>query len=405
MKVLHVIDTMDPQAGGPCQGVRNLARTLRAMGHSWEVVCLDEPHESYLANEKIPIHALGRGHTAWSYHPDLKPWLEHNLPRYDGVIVNGLWQYPSYVVSKLAQYPDSPPYFVYPHGMLDPWFQNAGGRRLKAIRNWIYWKLIERNVINRAKAVLFTCAEEKRLARGTFRPYCPQNEINVGYGVAEPPVFIEQMTNAFLDNCPDLRGAHYYLFLSRIHPKKGIDLTIKAYAAVCHASVVTDPLSIPHLVIAGPGLETEHGRAMQKLASDLCPPGFVHWPEMLKGNAKWGALYGAEAFILNSHQENFGIAVAEALACATPVLISNQVNIWHEIAADKAGLVTSDTEAGAKQIFRQWFDLSSEERAGMKNAARSCYIKRFGINSAANQLLATLKQHIRPNTEAGPYAA
>src|ERR1700733_6824674 len=70
MKVLHVIDTMDPQAGGPCQGVRNLARRLRAMGHSWEVVCLDEPHESYLANEKIPIHALGRGHTAWSYHPD-----------------------------------------------------------------------------------------------------------------------------------------------------------------------------------------------------------------------------------------------------------------------------------------------------------------------------------------------
>jgi glycosyltransferase involved in cell wall biosynthesis len=400
MKILHVIDSMDLRTGGPSEGVRNLVRRLRILGHSWEVVCLDDPQADYLAKENVPIHALGKSHTPWSYHPDLEPWLKHNLPRFDGVIINGLWQYPAYVVSKLARYPDAPPYFVYPHGMLDPWFQRAPGRRFKAIRNWVYWKLIEHNVIGRAKAILFTSCEEKQLARETFRPYRPQNEINVGYGVSEPPEFTEQMTDAFTQKCPDLQCAPYFLFLSRIHPKKGIDLTIKAYVATYHASSVTDPSSIPHLVIVGPGLETDYGKAMQKLATDLCPSGFVHWPGMLTGNAKWGALYGAEVFVLNSHQENFGVAVAEAMACATPVLISDQINIWREIADHKAGLVANDTEAGAKQVFRQWQDLSPEGRAGMKKAARECYEKRFGINGAAKNLLFALQQLIGTKTEA-----
>ena len=394
MKILHVIASMDPRCGGPCQGVRNLARSLRALGHSWEVVCLDDPDEDYLAEESVPIHALGKGQTSWSYHPTLKLWLEYNLPRFDGVIVNGLWLYPGYVVSKLAQYPGAPPYFVYPHGMLDPWFQKAEGRRFKALRNQVYWNLIEHNVVGRAKAIFFTCEEEKHLAKGTFRPYRPQNEINVGYGVPEPPAFTKQMTDAFTQKCPDLQRAPYILFLSRIHPKKGIDLTIKAYAAIYHMLPATYSSLIPHLVIAGPGLETEYGRAMQKLAADLCPPAYVHWPGMLTGNAKWGSLYGAESFVLNSYQENFGIAVAEALACATPVLISNQINIWREIAEDKAGLVAGDTEVGAKQIFRQWRDLATENRVGMKKAARRCYENRFGINSAAKNLLSTLQQFI-----------
>jgi glycosyltransferase involved in cell wall biosynthesis len=361
-------------------------------GHGIEVVCLDDPRSDYLSHESLLIHALGKARGSWAYHPDLKPWLEHNLPRFDAVVLNGLWQYSAFLMSKLAQYPDAPPYFVYPHGMLDPWFQRAPGRRFKAIRNLFYWKLIECNVIGRARAVLFTCDEEKRLARGTFRPYRPQNEINLGFGIIEPPAFKNRMTDAFAQKCPDLDQAPYFIFLSRIHPKKGVELTIKAYAATYHASPVRENAPIPHLVIAGPGLETEYGQAIHKLASDLCPPGHVHWPGMLTGNAKWGALYGAEAFVLTSHQENFGIAVVEALACGTPTLISNQINIWQEISGDKGGLVANDNEDGAKQIFRQWKALSLREREGIRRAARNCYEKRFDIAVSAKNLLATLQQ-------------
>ena len=67
---------------------------------------------------------------------------------------------------------------------------------------------------------------------------------------------------------------------------------------------------------------------------------------MLKGDLKWGAFYAAEAFVLPSHQENFGVAVVEALACELPVLISDKVNIWPDIAHDEAGIVNADTAEG-----------------------------------------------------------
>jgi glycosyltransferase involved in cell wall biosynthesis len=178
---------------------------------------------------------------------------------------------------------------------------------------------------------------------------------------------------------------------------------IKAYAAVCHQKSATgqspEPSSpdapdspIPCLVIAGPGLETEYCREMQKLSADLLPSNSVFWPGMLTGDAKWGALYHAEAFVLTSHQENFGIAVVEALACETPVLISNQINIWQQIEDDHAGLVAADTLEGAALLFRRWRDLSPQEKTMMRRAAKASYLNRFGIASNARRLLANLQE-------------
>jgi glycosyltransferase involved in cell wall biosynthesis len=406
MNYLHVIASMNPRAGGPCQGVRNLAAQALEGGHSLEVVCLDDPAAAYLAGEKITVHALGQRRGAWGYHPALRPWLVENLPRFDVVILNGLWLYPGYVLSKLALQPNGPPYFVFPHGMLDPWFQPAPGRRWKAFRNWVYWKLIERHVIDRAAGILFTCAEELRLAQDTFRPYHPQQQINVGYGVAQPPEFNPRMAAAFQQSCPGLNDRPYYIFLGRIDSKKGVDLLLEAYAAV-HGNAAgagvppanSGPAPTPALVVAGPGLDTEYGQRMQQLARKLCPPApdsgarpAVFWPGMLTGDAKWGALYRASAFVLPSHQENFGIAVVEALACATPVLISNQVNIWREIKADGAGLVAADTAEGVRQLFAQWEHLSAEAKQAMIQAAKHSYYNRFGVVNAARSLLMTLEE-------------
>ena len=74
-----------------------------------------------------------------------------------------------------------------PHGMLDPWFQRDKSRRVKAVRNWFYWWLVERGVVNAADALLFTCQQELELARTTFGGYRPKREMDVGYGIAEPP--------------------------------------------------------------------------------------------------------------------------------------------------------------------------------------------------------------------------
>ena len=107
---------------------------------------------------------------------------------------------------------------------------------------------------------------------------------------------------------------------------------------------------------------------------------------MLVGDAKWGALRSAEVFVLPSHQENFGIAVAEALACGIPVLISRRVNIWREVLADGAGLAEEDSIAGTTAALHQWCALSVEERTAMGSAASSCFARRFAIEHTAAQL-------------------
>ena len=112
---------------------------------------------------------------------------------------------------------------------------------------------------------------------------------------------------------------------------------------------------------------------------------------MLTGDLKWGALHAAETFILPSHQENFGLAVIEALACTKPVLISDKVNIWREIDTDGAGFVEDDTYTGATRLLLRWFGLSNTEREAMGQRARASFEKRFQIDRATAALVEQLR--------------
>jgi glycosyltransferase involved in cell wall biosynthesis len=244
--------------------------------------------------------------------------------------------------------------------------------------------MVERHVVNGADALLFTCEEELRLARQTFGGYHPRREINVGYGIPEPPPITESMRTAFLDKVPRLGERSYVLFLGRIHQKKGVDLLTSAYLQILKTEKLkTD---FPDLVIAGPGWDSEFGR---RVAAAVGEHPKIHRVGMLEGEAKWGALYGCDAFILPSHQENFGIAVVEALACNKPVLISNKVNIWREILEDGAGFAATDDQQGVVQML-QALQGSTTERSG--TVFRDCYVKRFGIDSAGRKMASVFKE-------------
>lgn len=375
MKTLRVISSMNPQRGGPSQGIRYAIPALEALGVTSEVVCLDSPDAPYIAQDDFPIYALGAGSGPLHYHARLIPWLQQHIDRYDTVIIHGLWSYHSYAVTKVVRQRKKqnlpvPKVYVMPHGMLDPWFQRDKSRRLKAFRNEIYWRLIEKKTINQADALLFTCEQELLLARTTFQGYHPKGQVNVGYGIAPPPIYHTDM--------PVPTDKPYWLFLSRIHPKKGVDLLIKAYK-----KLQEEVSEIPDLVIAGPGMDSAYGQELNALAQDNAQ---IHFVGMLQGHAKWGALYGCAAFVLPSHQENFGIAVAEALACGKPVLISDQVNIWWEIADGQGGIVAKDTEEGTSQLLGGFLELGDNEKEEMKANARKVYQRHFTIEEAAERL-------------------
>lgn len=379
MKILHLICSAHPSAGGPIEGIRQLAFVNQSYGHQTEVASLDAPDAEFIRHFPLPIHALGPGLLKYGYTSRLVPWLRENARNYDVLIVDGIWQYHSFGVWR-ALHASETPYVLFTHGMLDPWFKRT--YPLKHLKKMLYWPWAEYRVLRDAGAVLFTCEEERRLARQSFRPYrC--NDVVVNYGTADPTGNPEAEREAFFERFPELRSRRLATFLGRIHEKKGCDLLIQAFAKV----LAPDPDW--HLVLCGPaqpGLQA----TLQAMAERLNISNRITWAGSVSGELKWGALRASEVFVLPSHQENFGIAVAEALACGLPVLISNQVNIWHEIERHGAGIVSTDDVMGTCTMLKRWLEMSTQQRSDMCKNTRECFLQRFEIHNAANALIDVL---------------
>ncbi len=173
-----------------------------------------------------------------------------------------------------------------------------------------------------------------------------------------------------------------------------MDLTIKAFN-----KVLKENEQIPDLVIAGPGLDTEYGKSLKVLVEELGLIEKVHFPGMLINDEKWGAFYEAGAFVLTSYQENFGIAVAEALACELPVIISDQVNIWREIEAGKGGLVSSTRLDDIEENLRKWMNLSESEKVEMKRSAAQVYRENFRVDSHVENLINLFSDQLKSTSK------
>jgi glycosyltransferase involved in cell wall biosynthesis len=354
---------------------------LQQLGHAVEVVTLDDPTEAFLSEFPLTVYALGPSHGGYGYNSKLVPWLRTHARSYDAVIVNGLWQYNSFGAWRALRKMRLP-YYVFTHGMLDPWFKRT--YPLKHLKKWLYWPWATYRVLRDARVVLFTSEEERLLARQSFWLYRAQEQV-VAYGTSAPPDNAAELREHFLAERPELRGKRVLLFLSRIHEKKGCDLLIKAFAR----AVIGEPTL--HLVMAGPD-PTGWVAVLRELAQDLRVADRISWSGMLRDEMKWGAFYSAEAFILPSHQENFGIAVAEALGCGVPVLISEKVNIWHEVRSHSAGLVAPDTLQGTEALLREWLDFTPVQRQAMGDRARELFHARFTVSAMADSLLAVIRQ-------------
>ena len=371
---------MDARKGGTAEAVRQLGLQLGTTGCNVDVVTLDDPQQPFVLEYPLNAFALGPSRGVYSYNRKLVPWLKANVGKYDAVIVNGLWQYHSFAVWQVLRRGDIP-YYVFPHGMLDPWFRRT--YPLKHLKKWLYWPWAEYRVLRDARRVLFTSDEERRLARQSFWLY-RANERIVALGINPPPANADYLKEQFLAAHPRLHGQRILLFMSRIHEKKGCDLLIQAFAKLAHR----DP--VLHLVVAGPdqsGLVAK----LKNLAKDLGVMDRVSWLGMLQGDMKWGAFYSAQAFVLPSHQENFGISVAEAMSCGLPVLISDKVNIWREIEMDGAGFVAPDSLEGTVKNLGAWFDLDVQKRIDMAIHATMSFQRRFTADAMAKSLLRVLE--------------
>ena len=374
LRILHVIYSLSLKYGGPPEGLRQLAEGYRQEGIYLEVASLDGPDEDFLKELPFKVHALGPVNTMYGYSPRMLPWLRAHATEFDAVVINGIWQYNSLAAWRAVR--NMLPYAVFIHGALDPWFKKR--YPLKHLKKLLYWRSFQYPVLRDALAVLFTTHTEKEQARTSFR-LNHWDGVVVPYGTNPPTGDPSIQKERFFSICPGVRDHNYLLFMARIHEKKGCDLLVEAFSRVASTAPHL------HLVMAGPdqvGLKA----TLVKQAERLGIADRIHWPGLLQKDEKWGAFYASDAFILPSHQENFGIAVAEALACGKPVLISNKVNIWQEVIADGAGIAEDDTINGTHNLLIRWLDLSESEGIGMSQNALACFSKRYSMRGAAKAI-------------------
>ena len=385
---MNVVSSIDPAAGGISESILRLSKAVMNLGHEVEIVSVDAPGSAWGTSLQVPVHMKGPARGPLEYSRDFNRWLAQNSGRFDAIISHGLWRFSSHATRRAARVAGRP-YFVFPHGMLDPWFKRY--YPIKHLKKCVFWWLTEYSVLRDARAVLFTCREELLLARESFRPYTCVERI-VPLGTSGPPENKEGQQKAFSEAFPTIRDKRVILFLGRLHEKKGCDLLLRAFLNLLE-SRPREMWRDLHLMMAGPCPHSDYLEGLKKLAGpcEALSPGSVSFPGMLSGDLKWGALRQAEVFVLPSHQENFGIAVVEALACGTPVLISRPVNIWREIESSGAGLVDSDTVEGCSRLLARWLDLADEGKIGMAARAVESFKQYFEITQTAVSLIDTIK--------------
>lgn len=374
MRILHVIHTLNPASGGTAEAVRNFL--LHPHDTEQAVLTLDHASDPWTKSYASMVFCVGPGRGQYGYTRLLRHWLEANLAGYDAAIVHGCWQYHGVAVSRAARKVGRP-YLIFPHGMLDPYFNEVSCA--KRIKKGLYWRW-ERGVLENAKAVLFTCAEERERAHRSFR-FSSSDRI-APLGIAAPASSNDALMKELRERYPEITGKRVVLFLGRLHPKKGIDLLIKAFTSLADSKF--------HLLVIGPEEDEAYTQSLRALAKPMFSS--ITFTGILTGRLKAGALAAAELLALPSHQENFGLSIVEALAFGCPVILSDKVNIWREIVEDGAGFVAPDTLEGTSELLRQWQSLSSDTVEAMGRAAISCFNSRFRAESASAKLISILRE-------------
>jgi len=383
MRILNLINSAAPAGGGPIESIKQAWRVLSPRGHTFDLACLDRPTADWLNELPLTAQALGPAFTPFRYAPRGIPWLLQHAERYDCIIVHGTWLFPSFS-AWITWRKTQVPYFIYVHGLLDPALKRLFP--LKHFKKTLQWRLVEHRVVRDAAGMIFTGTVERDAARVCFSPY-QAKELIVPYCVGEPPERDVKAVDRLFQAFPELARKRLVLFMSRLHPKKGCDLLIRAFAETCSQ----DPSL--HLVIAGPD-SIGWRAALEHLVESLGVKSRVTWTGMLLGELKWAALQAADVLVLPTHQENFGIILVEALACGTPVLTTRRTNLWSHIVEERAGLVGEDDLESVTEVLSTWCALSGEARLAFRCAARACFLNTFSPERAADQLLSELRRAV-----------
>lgn len=394
MQILHVVSTLAPSSGGPTQVLKGLATAQAEMGHEVTVCTTDRGnptreklpscHFQSLYPDQVTLNVFPVAYSPLLFAPILARWLRQNAHTFDLMHVHGLYRFPptyaAYQARRLGV-----PLVIRPHGALDPYLYDKSSRNPLLKR--IYERCFDLPNLNGASAIHYTADEERK--RASFlglrsRSFVVPNGLDWKAYESLP-------TRGALRTRWGLGPGPLVLFLGRLHFKKGLDLLIPAFATLRRRTPDAQ------LVIAGPQND-DYGSKVRGWVHDHGLESAVHFVGPLEGADVVQAYVDVDVFALPSYTENFGMTVAEAMACGLPVVISDQVNIHAEVAQAGAGLVTRCDASEVAEALGTLLETPSRRRE-MGEAGRRLVQARYTwpvvVNALTKEYELVIERHRR----------
>ena len=384
-KVLRIISTLNPKYGGPSNTIIDSSKLLYKNGFKVEILTADKKNSNFFKSKKIRIINKGPPFINFDFSFKQTLWLLKHRHEYDIFIIHGIWQPNTF----LARIYLKNKYFVFTHGMIDPYFaSDLSTNYFKKIYKKIYWFLIERKNLLNSRAILLTSLGEKKSLKKTFVNTSGIRKEVIRYGITKPILNKKKILKKFFIRFPILKNKEFYLFLGRFHEKKGCEIIIES------AKNLNNDFK-KMILLAGPMTDSKYETKIKNLIHHYNLQKKIILSNFLYGDLKWGAIEASRAMILSSHGENFGVSLVESLSLGKPVITTTKVMISQEIKRLKAGFIVNDNVDSFSKALVKFNKLKKKDLNKLKINSLNCFKKNFDISSTKNNLSSMLKKNIK----------
>lgn len=312
------------------------------------------------------------GQTGWHFSPQLTRALNAEVPNFDLVHIQSVWNYPVAAAAHFAR-KYKKPYVVTPRGVLYPVTFSH-----KLWKKRLYWHLVSKRDLSNAAFVHYTTTDEAERCHA-FMGLHNRYEV-VPNGIEIHTENRVGSKDRFYTKYPQLKGKRLVLFMGRLNWKKGLDILLKAFVRL-----VTESPDV-HLLVAGTDDGDGYANQMRKLVSALTITDHVTFTDMLSGVEKSDAFMNSYMFVLPSRSENFGLAVAEGMSYGLPIVISSEVGLAKDLREDSAALISDLTP---EDLYQNITGILSDPTLASTLARNGigAVRRRFNIDSVAKAML------------------
>ena len=389
MKVLHIIPSVATVRGGPSQAILEMVKALRKNDIDAEIITtndngediLDVPLGKFINYQQVPVQFFPRFSPAihflreFAFSRELTIWLWQNIHNYDLLHIHGIFSYSSTIAMTIARC-QKVPYIIRPLGQLCIW-----SLQQSAIKKQIYLKVIEKANLNHSQSIHFTSITEQQEA-ALLNLTSPNFIIPHGLTITNKIPYAYQRLRQYFNLPID---EPIVLFLSRLHPKKGLDYLIPALGKLSHYRFT--------FIIAGSG-DLDYENELKTLVTTHGIKEKTYFAGFVKGEIKDLLMQGADIFALTSYSENFGISVLESLAAGTPVIITPGVALSDIVQQQHLGYVTELNINDIATTIQNFLDHPQAAKK-MGDSARKFILDNYTWDSIALKMI-SVYQEITP---------